>query len=135
MKITVILPLLFLLSCQDETLSRPSFFQIEDNLKLYPPEEFIDGSLWEIEVYYYSGNTIVKTDNIEPILTGTFSPEIEVPENCDKIKFSFQIAPKKSKYYDGVANCRKYSKVYFQMKPNMVAVITIEDLESFSAFK
>jgi len=105
-------------------------YQISNNLKLYPPVEYIDGSLWEVVVYYYIGKDIVKVDSINPVLTDQISAKIEIPANYEKIKFSFQLAPKKSQYYSGFANCRRYSENFIFLVKDKNIIIEIHDLSS-----
>ena len=105
-------------------------FQISNNLELYPRVELIDGSLWEVAIYYYIGDNIVKVDSISPVLTGEISAKIEVSSNYEKLKFSFQFAPKKSQYYFGCANCRRYSENFTIFLKGENNVIEIHDLSS-----
>lgn len=106
----------------------PTTFQISNNLKLYPPVEFIDGSLWEVVVYYYIGKDIIKIDSISPVLADEISAKIEIPSKYEKMKFSFQLAPKKSQYYFGVANCRRYSENFVLLEKGKNVLIEIHDL-------
>jgi hypothetical protein len=69
--------LLAFTSCTKVIISEPvekkaelTTFTITDNMKLYPPTEFVDGSLWEIIVYYYNKDVIIGFQEIDPILTG-----------------------------------------------------------------
>ena len=127
------------ISCDDNLISTESLqtetfatYQISDNLKLYPPVEFIDGSLWEVVVYYYIEDKIVKIDSINPILTGEISSKISIPSDYEKMKFSFQLAPKKSQYYSGCANCRRYSGNFILLERGKNVVIEINDLSSIT---
>lgn len=127
------------ISCDDNLISTESLqtetlttYQISDNLKLYPAVEFIDGSLWEVMVYYFIDDNVVKIDSINPILTGEVSLKIKIPSNYQKMKFSFQLAPKKSQYYSGVANCRRYYGNYILMEKGKNVVVEIHDLSSIT---
>jgi len=127
------------ISCDDNLISTESLqtetfttYQISDNLKLYPPVEFIDGSLWEVIVYYFIDDNIVKIDSINPILTGEVSLKIKIPSNYQKMKFSFQLAPKKSQYYFGVANCRRYYGNFIFLEKGKNVVVEIHDLSSIT---
>jgi hypothetical protein len=138
-KITFVLFIIFCISCNENlvpTESRltetPTTYQISNNLNLYPPEEFIDGSLWEIIIYYFIGNEIVKIDSIEPVLTGEISSKIIIPSSYQKLKFSFQFAPKKSLYYLGCANCRRYSENFTLIEKGKNTIIEIHDLSSIT---
>lgn len=94
--------------------------------------EFIDGSLWEVIVYYYIGQNIVKIDSLSPILTGEISSKIEILSIYEKLKFSFQLAPKKSQYYFGCANCRRYSENFTLLEKNKNTVVEIHDLSTIT---
>ncbi|MCX6237613.1 MAG: hypothetical protein NTY07_08675 [Bacteroidia bacterium] len=121
-----------LVPIESATTESPTTYQISNNLKLYPPVEFIDGSLWEVVVYYYIGKDIVKVDSISPVLTDKISSKIEIPSKYEKIKFSFQLAPKKSQYYSGAANCRRYSENFILLDKGKNVVIEIHDLSSIN---
>lgn len=134
-----VLFLVFCISCDEallpvesSSIESSTTFQISNNLKLYPPVEFIDGSLWEVIVYYYIGQNIVKIDSLSPILTGEISSKIEIPSIYEKLKFSFQLAPKKSQYYFGCANCRRYSENFTLLEKNKNMVVEIHDLSTIT---
>jgi len=105
--------------------------QISNNLHLYPAEEFIDGSLWDVIVYYYVGTEMVKSDSIGDVLTGSISEKILIDSKFTKLKFSFQFAPKKSIYFFGVANCRRFSS-FINLEVNQNNAIEIHDLANIS---
>jgi hypothetical protein len=107
-------------------------FQLSNNLELFPKVELIDGSLWEVTIYYYIGNNLVKMDTISPVLTGEISAKKEISSDFDKLKFSFQLAPKKSQFYFGCANCRRYSKDFTILQKGENNVIEIHDLSSIN---
>jgi hypothetical protein len=112
------------------TIESSTTFQISNSLKLYPAVEYIDGSLWEVVVYYFIGSEIVNTDTINPVLTNEISAKLAISSNCEKIKFSFQLAPKKSQYYCGASNCRRYSANFIVLEKGKNNVIEIKDLSS-----
>jgi hypothetical protein len=136
-RLIYVLFMVFCISCDEALIPTESSsielsttFQISNNLKLYPPVEFIDGSLWEVVVYYYIGQDIVKVDSLSPVHTGEISSKIEIPSIYEKLKFSFQFAPKKSQYYFGCANCRRYSENFTFLEKNKNIIIEIHDLSS-----
>jgi len=112
---------------QGETLTT---FQISNNLELSPKLDLIDGSLWEVVIYYYIGDNLVNMDSLSPVLTGKISAIKEISSDFDKLKFSFQLAPMKSQYYFGCANCRRYSENFTIIKKGENNVIEIHDLSS-----
>jgi hypothetical protein len=77
-----------------------------------PLDEYFDGSLWEVVVYCYIGDDIVRQDNFERVVPGGKSEIKEVPDDFEKIKVSFKMAPKQSKFYDSSANARLYTVSY-----------------------
>lgn len=140
--IIYLLILVFFISCdqallptESSSIESATTFQITNNLKLYPAVEYIDGSLWEVIVYYYIGQDIVKVDSLSPVLTGEISSKIEVPSTYEKFKFSFQLAPKKSQYYSGSANCRRYSENFTLLEKNNNTDVEIHDLSTITLSK
>lgn len=138
-RIIYLLILVFFISCdqallptESSSIASSTTFQISNNLKLYPAVEYIDGSLWEVVVYFYIGQDIVKVDSLSPILTGELSSKIEVPSAYEKFKFSFQMAPKKSQYFFGCANCRRYSENFTLLEKNKNTVVEIHDLSTIT---
>ena len=116
MKTLSIILLVILSSCQlipqeevDSPVGKHTTLQIQNKITLFPITEFIDGSLWEVKLYCFCGDTLVVYD-VNPVLTGTTSVGFIIPDDCESVKVSWQFAPIKSKYYFGVANCRQYSE-------------------------
>ena len=140
--IIYLLILVFFISCdqallptESSSIASSTTFQISNNLKLYPAVEYIDGSLWEVIVYYYIGQDIVKVDSLKPVLTGEISSKIAVPSTYEKFKYSFQLAPKKSQYYSGCANCRRYSENFTFFEKNNNTIVEIHDLSTITLSK
>jgi hypothetical protein len=140
--IIYLLILVFFISCdqallptESSSIESATTFQISNNLKLYPAVEYIDGSLWEVIVYYYIGQDLIKVDSLSPVLTGTISSKIAVPSTYEKFKYSFQLAPKKSQYYSGCANCRRYSENFTLFEKNNNTVVEIHDLSTITLSK
>lgn len=118
MKRLSLIVLVILCSCRlipQEEIESPvvknTTLQIHNKITLFPVTEFIDGSLWETEVYCFCGKTLEILE-IEPVPSGTTTLELLIPDNCEKVKVSWKFAPIKSLYYFGVANCRRYSDGY-----------------------
>jgi len=133
----VVIFVILCLSCDEvaiptepQTIGSNTTYQISNNLKLYPCVEYIDGSLWEVVVYYYVGNYVVKTDSLSPVLTGEKSEIVKIQPTYEKIKYSFQLAPKKSLYYYGNANCRRYSQDFIPLEKGKNTLIEIHDLSA-----
>lgn len=75
--------------------------------------EYLDGSVYEVIVYHYSGTDIIRQDSIEKILTGGGkTPLMDVPANTDLIKISFKMLPPASIYYNATWNVRLYMLDY-----------------------
>lgn len=115
MKALSIILLVILSSCQlaplneVESAVKHTTLQIQNKVTLYPVTEYIDGSLWEVQLYCFSGKSLVVYE-IDPVPTGSTSLEFPLPDNCETVKVSWKFAPIKSQYYFGVANCRRYSE-------------------------
>jgi len=133
-KILISIVLLFVFSSCTKVIINESIdyntelttFCIINNLKLYPSIEYIDGSLWEVIVYYYAGNALIDYQVADPILTGEQSKLINVPIGTDGIIYSFKFAPKKSIYYNNI-NCRRYSE-FIKLIKGKNTKIEIHDL-------
>jgi hypothetical protein len=84
----LLLLLLFTVSCETD----PTTYQIVNNKSLTSSEvdPMIDGSLYEVVVFVYFGDDIVRQDNISFVEPGGgLSREMEVPEMYDRIRVSF----------------------------------------------
>ena len=124
--------LVILSSCQlipQEEVESPvvklTTLQIQNKITLFPVIEFIDGSLWEAQVYCFYGKEL-KVYEIDPVPTGTTSLELIIPDNCEKVKVSWKFAPIKSQYYLGVANCRRYSDGYQTITKYSNTLLTVD---------
>ena len=93
---------------KSQSLNQQTTLQIVNNLKLYPADEFVNGSLWEVELHYFNGDNLIKTVEINSILTGD-TINIDVLPDYEKLKISFKLAPEK---LGGVANCRRFTRDY-----------------------
>lgn len=92
----------------------PTTYQIvNDNEVNESTIEFLDGTLYEIVVFAYTGDDIARQDNVDPVgPSGSKSDIIEVPDTIEKIKISFKFLPKESPYYNLSSNNRKYVVSY-----------------------
>jgi hypothetical protein len=62
--------------------------------------DYLNGSMYEVTVFHYSGNDIIKQDNITKVASGGGKSELmDAPENSQKIKVSFKLLPPESPYY------------------------------------
>lgn len=129
-----LLLILFVLFCtcqlipQEEIESaavKRTTMQIQNKVTLFPVTEYIDGSLWEVQVYCFNEKSVV-VNEIAPVPTGTTSVEFIIPDDCESVKVSWKFAPVKSQYYFGVANCRRYSGGKQTVKKNSNTLLIVD---------
>lgn len=127
-----------LLSCQltpleevEPPVVKYTTLQIQNKITLFPITEFIDGSLWEAQVYCFCGKNLIESE-IAPVPTGTTSLKINLPADCESVKVSWKFAPIKSKYYFGAANCRRYSTGQQKVKKESNTLLIVD--QNWSVF-
>lgn len=129
-KLLVVLSLILFISligCEKE--EEKTTYQIANNFTpLATNTEYLDGTLWEVVVFCYTGTDIVRQDDIALIAPGGGKSEIkEVEPNYEKIKVSFKFLPSQSSNYDMEANHRMYVVAYLMLEKGKNNVITITD--------
>jgi hypothetical protein len=108
--IYLILAIVLILGCKKEEIP-PTTYQVingtsGDSNSTVP---YLDGTLYEIVVYQYSGGDIIQQDNIEPLPPrGGTSERIEANPTTDRIKVSFKFLPPQSLMYNDATNYRRY---------------------------
>lgn len=127
MKKILLLACLFVLfiSCEKTTT-----YQIVNNSSYAGSscDGYLDGSMYEVVVFQYIGNDIVKQDNISKIsYGGDMSDEIQVDNDIEKVKVSFMMLPRECAYYELPSNKRLYVVAYSYMKEGELTRITIDD--------
>lgn len=118
--------ILLFTSCSKED---PTTFQIVNDCKVTTTStEYLDGSIYEVIVFHYSGEDIIKQDNIDDISSGGGkSAIIEAPAGSEKVKVSFQLLPPESPYYNLSANDRMYVVAYTVLEKGVNNIIRIND--------
>lgn len=120
-----LLPFLFT-GCEKEPAL--TTYQVFNNSIKEPSSiEYLDNTLYEVVVYCYVGNDIVRQDNYDLIAPGAKSPIKEVPSTYTKIKVSFKYLPPASPYYDSSTNNRLYCVVYTLITPEINTISEIND--------
>ena len=104
-------------------------YQILNNSSKYESStQYLDGSMYEIVVFEYHGNDVVKEVNISKIgYGGGKSSKITAHEKTEKIKVSFKFLPKESQYYNLSSNNRKYTVQYYYLKKGENTIAEIND--------
>ncbi|KAA6303136.1 MAG: hypothetical protein EZS26_000739 [Candidatus Ordinivivax streblomastigis] len=112
--LAVVLPVLFAGCSKDDDDESKTTYQVFNNNEKTSStlDKYLDGSIYEVVVYCYIGDDIVRQDNFDKIAPGAKSELKEVPDNFEKIKVSFKFLPKESEFYDLSANTRKYAVAY-----------------------
>lgn len=114
-------------ACEKDESSKTTYEVVNNSEKFVSSMEYLDGTLWEIVVYQFIGDDIVKQDNLDPIAYGgTTSGKIEVDNNVEKVKLSFKFFPKKSEYYDLSSNNRKYVVAYTYIEEGKNNIIEVD---------
>lgn len=117
---------LLLTSCSKED---PTTYQIINDCKVTTTStEYLDGSIYEVIVFHYSGEDIIKQDNIDDVSSGGGkSAIINVPAGSEKVKVSFQLLPPESPFYNLSANDRMYVVAFTVLEKGINNVIRIND--------
>jgi hypothetical protein len=104
----VLIIIVFCSSCKDEQL--PTTYQIfNSSNRLVTNINYLDGSMYEVIVYHYSGTKIIQQDSFDKIATaGGKTGLMDVPANTDLIKLSFKFLPPESPFYNDPWNARYY---------------------------
>ncbi len=119
-----------LLSCEKDKDSEkaPTTYQIINNIERFDYDEYLNGTLWEIVVFGYGGDDIIRQDNIStPVLPdGGLSEKKEITSDITKIKVSFKLLPKESPFYDLPENNRKYVVAFKNIVKETNNVVVID---------
>lgn len=116
-----------LIGCEKE--EEKTTYQIINN---FPGEdtdvEYLNGTMWEVVVFCYTGTDVVRQDDVAPIAPdGGKSEKIEVEPNFEKIKVSFKLLPSQSPYYNMEANHRQYVVAYLMLEKGRNNVVTFTE--------
>ena len=115
---------LLLISCKDEPLI--STYQVFNNTSSYSSSvPYLDGSMYEVVVFCYAGNDVVREDNFTKIAIGGKTPIKEVTESITKIKVSFKFLPAASSVYSTAT--RQYVVAYTLIEPGKNVISEIND--------
>ena len=126
---------ILLFGCKKEEEPKTTYVVINDSEKFESGFEYLDGTLWEVVVYCFIGEDVVREDILSPIAYGGGTSEImEVPDNFEKIKVSFKMLPKESSYYDMSGNVRKYTVTSFLLTPGIDNQIVITGQTTVSSY-
>lgn len=125
-------------SCEEfETIK--TTYQVYNNSESYSSDvdPYLNGSMYEVVVFCFAGNDVVREDNYKKIAIGEKTKMKDVPESVTKIKVSFKFLPKESAYYDMSSNNRKYVVSYtlIEKGKNVVAEINENSMVGSSLVK
>src|SRR5665647_2496036 len=70
-------------------VNKNTTLQIQNKITLFPKIEYIDGSLWEVQLNCFCGDTLFVYE-IDPVLTGTISPKQIIPDSCERVNISWK---------------------------------------------
>ena len=103
-------------------------YQIINNVDRFTTtsDTYLNGSLWDVVVYSYTGLDIVRQDNIISVSPeGGKSDLIEVPSTYEKVKVSFKLLPRESANYSMASNYRRYIVAFTTLEIGKNNIITI----------
>jgi hypothetical protein len=114
-KLLPILALLFLFGCSKDDEVEVTTYHIVNSVETMDGSvEYLDGTMYEVIVFCFKGEDIVREDVLDPISSGGgISKEVELIPDIEKIKISFKFLPKESAFYDLSSNNRKYTLTTF----------------------
>jgi hypothetical protein len=133
-KLLFVFSILIVFSCTKKDDPKPepepkTTYQVVNNTPHYSSNlPYLDGSIYEIIVFCYIGDDMVRQDNLTKVTYGGGkSEEKEVPKEYTKIKVSFKFLPKESEHYNLEANNRKYIKAFTVIEKGKNNVCTLDD--------
>lgn len=121
---------LALLSCsKDEQPEIITSYQITNNMPVLNTGYVdLDGSMWDVVVFHFSGDDIIGQDEFDRIAPGgSVSPETVVDNMVDKIKISFKLAGPNSEMYESELNVRKYIVAYKLIQTGELNTVSLEE--------
>lgn len=122
----LLLLLLIAASCESD----PTTYQIVNNKEFVVSENdpLVDGSLYEVVVFVYFEDDIVRQDNVSAVAPdGGVSSTFEVPETCEKIRISFTSAPSASESFRLAEGARQWVGHYDTLEIGRNNRIIIDD--------
>lgn len=115
---------LLLTGCEPEPVI--STYQVFNNSSHYSSSvPYLDGSMYEVVVFCYAGNDVVREDNFTKIAVGEKTQMKEVTESITKIKVSFKFLPAASSVYSTAT--RQYVVAYTLIEPGKNVISEIND--------
>lgn len=106
----LILPFVFS-SCGSDDEDGTSY-QIVNNNSFESDFEDLDGSMYDVIVFCFIGDNVVREDHYDKISSMSKSEIKGIPDNFEKIKVSFKMLPNNSPYAGISSNVRKYTVSY-----------------------
>jgi hypothetical protein len=124
----VIIAFAFISGCK-KAEEDPATCQIINNCLSFTSglDSYFNGSLYEVIVYSYAGNEIVKEYKIGIISSAGGKSEIfEVAPGCDKIRLSFKFLPASSANYNSANNIRLYVVASKRIQKGASNILTLQ---------
>ena len=124
----VLFSLLLFSACKKESIPVTTYYLSNDVTKQISSVPYLDGTMYEVVVYCYKGNDIIRQDNIDPIAPdGEISKKIEVPAEVEKIRVSFKFLPPESSSYSLTSNYRRYVVTSYLLKAGVDNKASLND--------
>lgn len=88
-------------------------------------DRYLDGSIYDVVIYEYKGDEIVRQQSIDKVASGSKSGLLRADAKSDKVKVSFMMLPRESPNYNLSFNTRKYivSFTYLEEGKNVDVVL------------
>lgn len=104
-------------SCSSDDESATTY-DISNNLSISESTvPYLNGTMYEVVVYQYIDNNVVKQDNIKQVNSGGGKcQKMEVSNNVNFLQVSFKFLPKESPLYNDSYNQRRYVVVKTPIK-------------------
>ena len=123
------------LSCSKDSPVLTTYQIFNNSTKSTTTIPYLDGSMYEVVVYCYTGVDIVRQDNYDAIEPGQKTAMKEVPSTYTKIKVSYKMLPPASAYYDSSTNYRLYTVSYTLLEVEKNTVSEFNDNSMVSTSK
>jgi hypothetical protein len=111
-----------------QTENGDTTYQISNKVtKIDSADPYLNGSLYEVIIYEYSGNNVVSEMEIDKISVNGKTSIFTAEEKTNTIRISFRLLPKASPNYNIPENSRKYTVQYYSLKKGKLTVVEIDD--------
>lgn len=140
-RILLLVTTISLLGCSkddvEEVVVQPTTYQVVNDIeKQTTMSEYIDGTLYDVVVFKFRGDDLAGEDNLGDLdPDGGASKVLELDENIDKVKVSFEWVPKDSPASEFSERNYTASYTFITQETDNVITITGETMVSDKLMK